>query len=743
VRHLIISREYPPAAYAPGGIGTYVANIARLLAERGETVHVIGQRWEGAPAARESFVEGRLVVHRIGASDLPPHADPAEGARLVRELDGLKKSDFPAQWFSWHAAQLAERLIAEEGIDVIEGQEWEAPLYHLLLRRALGLGPARTPPCIVHHHSASAVIRRYNGAPETPRDYPTMARMEAFCIRASDAHLCPSHYYAGQVAAHFRLSPDSIRVIPLPVGSTPFIARCAETWENGSICFVGRLEPRKGIIEWMAAAERVAKVMPDVNFDFVGADIWKLQQVLEKRLAPTLRRRFRFHGSKSREEVLAHLAKARAATVPSRWENFPNVCLEAMRTGLPVIATRLGGMVQLVEDGRTGWLTPDTGVAGMTDGLAEALGRCLATPAKERAAMGLAASQTVARICDNDSIANAHLAYRAAVAEQGSYRSRSASFHPVSAPAPRLPAATAHPSGTGIVIWAPSARDAQPVLGTLEHQTLPPSAIALVCAEAAGEIPGVLCLHRPELQCAAAWNAGHAALRDRKPGFWLFLDEHDRLAPSCLARMQQILVDHPEVGLIAPWTFRGEAALEAPPIADLTHQLVQNDCPPATAIRDAALGADPPFRPGMPREFDIWDLANRVLAQGWAAASLPEALAERQLPPPRHGWPDLTALRAIRGELLAPLESQVSPITVELIDLYVPLQVASSRPDSLESQASPAALEPVDLYVPPQAASSRPAAKSLRRYLKITVLEPQRAIRAIIRRMKALEWRSG
>ncbi len=51
MRHLIVCREYPPVPYPPGGIGTYVANIARLLAEAGEEVHVIGPRWAGAPEA--------------------------------------------------------------------------------------------------------------------------------------------------------------------------------------------------------------------------------------------------------------------------------------------------------------------------------------------------------------------------------------------------------------------------------------------------------------------------------------------------------------------------------------------------------------------------------------------------------------------------------------------------------------------------------------------------------------------
>jgi hypothetical protein len=57
VNHLIISREYPPAAYTPGGIGAYVANIARLMADQGETVHVIGERWEGASLERETSAQ--------------------------------------------------------------------------------------------------------------------------------------------------------------------------------------------------------------------------------------------------------------------------------------------------------------------------------------------------------------------------------------------------------------------------------------------------------------------------------------------------------------------------------------------------------------------------------------------------------------------------------------------------------------------------------------------------------------
>lgn len=95
MKHLIVSREYPPASYTPGGIGAYVANIARLLAERGEIVHIIGERWPGAPNERETFLDGRLIVHRIGANDLPRHANRNMAERLLRELEGLKNSTFP------------------------------------------------------------------------------------------------------------------------------------------------------------------------------------------------------------------------------------------------------------------------------------------------------------------------------------------------------------------------------------------------------------------------------------------------------------------------------------------------------------------------------------------------------------------------------------------------------------------------------------------------------------------------
>lgn len=734
MKHLIISREYPPASYPPGGIGTYVANIARLLAERGETVHIIGERWDGAPNRTEIASGGRLIVHRIGEFDLPPNDGGNAADRLMRELNGLKTTAFPNQWFAWHAALVAERLIEDEAVDVVEAQEWEAPLYYLLLRRALGLGLGRDRPCIIHLHSPTEFARQFNGALYKPPQYTLMKRMEHFCIRAADALLCPSQYLARQVSEHYGLPPGRIRVIHLPVGFTPRIEREPQVWADGSICYVGRLEPRKGVIEWFEAATRVAGEDPAVHFDFVGADIWGLQSKLLERLPPALRPRFRFHGSKPRDELPRFLAGAKAAVVPSRWENFPNVCIEAMSSGLPVIATRLGGMVELIEDGRTGWLAPETGVAGMVDGLAEALRRCLRASADERASMGRAAAEAVRQTCDNDRTVDEQIRFRAEVCRAGAQRSLTLSglswSRACADESPGRMATKFAGKGGGIVVRTRGLVDAEPVLESIRAQTRAPRAVAIVCAaplpdhdaERARQLVdgGANVLVRPDRPGADAWNVGLTA----SPGmaecdFWLFLDQHDSLLPDCLEQVEKVLLHRPEAGIVVLWTETnaGSAALEAPACPILHYQLAGNDVTPASAFRAEAIGPAPPFRPGMPRSYDIWDVANMVMAKGWSAVTYPGILAQRGADKPRVPWPEATALRAVRAELLRRVSDSLEQGALDLIDDYVPIPLAIPENDAV---------------------ARVPMEEGVVRHLLKVLLHPRRASRAIARRSRAV-----
>ena len=122
------------APQAPGGIGTYVEHISHLLAEAGETVHVIGQRWLGAPKVFEEFEGGRLIIHRVSLdTPIPVARNNADFRTAERELAGLARVPYHPLRFAWQAGLLAEKLVDDEGIDVIEAQEFAAPLYFFQL----------------------------------------------------------------------------------------------------------------------------------------------------------------------------------------------------------------------------------------------------------------------------------------------------------------------------------------------------------------------------------------------------------------------------------------------------------------------------------------------------------------------------------------------------------------------------------------------------------------------------------
>jgi glycogen(starch) synthase len=245
MKHLILSREYPPAPYPPGGIGTYVRHVCRLLAESGEEVHVIAQRWREAPVAVEELCGGRLVVHRVAADD---RTEPrAEASAVAEEREGLLASPFPERWFV--ACRAAGGATGRNG-------------GHRHLRSA-GLGGAAlrlpTPPGARAWpppdttlrsplHSPTEFIFLHNGWDLRRKDYLPMKRLEDYTIAAADAHLTPSRFLARQCEERYGLEADSITVLPYPLGDTPVVERPEATWSEGTICYVGRLEPRKGVV---------------------------------------------------------------------------------------------------------------------------------------------------------------------------------------------------------------------------------------------------------------------------------------------------------------------------------------------------------------------------------------------------------------------------------------------------------------------------------------------------------------
>ncbi|GAN33099.1 MAG: glycosyltransferase [Candidatus Brocadia sp. AMX2] len=649
MKHLIVCSEYPPAP--GGGIGTYGVHIARLLAEKGETVHVIGKFYEGSNRQTEEQCNGRLIIHRLPYMNCKSFMTHESNSLIkFKKVNHLFKWSLHSQSFSWQASLLTEKLIEQEGIDIIESQDYEAPLYFFQLRRAMGLGPKRRPPCFIHLHSPIEFITQHNDWDIYSPSLLEIKRLEDFSITTADALLCPSRYLANQAEEHYGLQAGSIRVIPLPIGDNPILERNKDTWEYGKICYMGRLERRKGIIEWIDAAAGVAHKYPDVHFEFIGANILATKNMsgedfVMRRIPDELKTRFHFLGHQERSLLPQFLAKARIAVVPSRWENFPYSCVEAMCSGLPVLASREGGMVEMIEDGKTGWLAKKT----ENNGLAEALERALETPPKKIAEMGSNASASIRQMCDNKKILERHLDFRSQIVNQGPKQSLNLPVNLSWSTRPLYERQThkvlQNNSEKGIAIVVTCFNTAQfltECLQSIEQQTQKPAAVIIVDDRstqnqalktlAIAQQGGWHVILKKNGDVTPAKNTGIEAILNSgtKPLGFSFLNAHDRLKPNFIATCESILKRSPEVGLVSCWAqyigVKDKILTNFCP--SFPYQWLSNEAIPFGVVRTQSLREAGYFRSTISEEYDTWDLFNAVMAAGWAAATIPEILGE-------------------------------------------------------------------------------------------------------------------
>lgn len=627
-------REYPPAAYPPGGIGSYVRHITALMAKAGETVHVIAHRWDGAPKAQEALVDGRLIVHRVALDAQVPDRWALPGRPHDAQVPlALLASTYPSQAFSWQAALLAEQLIERAGIDVIEAQEWEAPLYYLQLRRALNLGPVRRPPCVVHLHSPTERIFAANDWDTTVVDYAPAAALEAYSITAADAILSPSRFVADEAMARYHIPASKVSIVPYPRGDAAPRDRDEQTWASGAICHVGRLEPRKGVLEWAQAIALVAADHPDVRFDFVGGDTPlevtggpTVGQAMRARVPRHVRRQLRFHGTRDRAGMAEVLSMACASVVPSRWENFPYSCIEAMSSGLPVIVSPGGGMRELVADGVSGWIAPD----GTPAGLATALRRALAASGQERRRMGSAAADTVSRVCDNTTIVARHLDLKARlVGDVRSSATASATASPGQAASARRDAGPQAPCGLAVVVVCDAGcTDLEPCLSGLRDQVEPPVEVCLICDDertrlaATAAAPGWRVVARGDrsLEAAAIDVARELAAGDRLPGGVAFVDRRVRLEPEFIAIGSARFAHSPRLGVLSAWIRETGTRdrIHVPPSPDIPYVWRAGERCPCVIVRSSAFETA--------RARSLQEVGDAVARDGGAVVTYPAVL---------------------------------------------------------------------------------------------------------------------
>lgn len=201
---------------------------------------------------------------------------------------------------------------------------------------------------------------------------------EKIAGRANDIHVV----YTGCDPEKFKFDEAKRRAIRSQLGIEP--SECL-------LVFVGHLKREKGLNELVEAYEHASRIIEGMHLVIIGSgkinEITSLSNVVENQ--PELASRIHLVGSRPHQEIPAWLAASDIMVLPSWNEGLPNSLIEAMSCGRPVIASKVGGIPEAVQDGYTGLLHPKGDVEAIVGAILE-----LAADPNRRMEMGIAGRET-------------------------------------------------------------------------------------------------------------------------------------------------------------------------------------------------------------------------------------------------------------------------------------------------------------------------------------------------------------
>ncbi len=374
----IVSQEFP-AETGFGGIATYAYTISRALARLGHRVFVIA-----GTAGRE---EKNYEVDGVDVLRIPLSSPVVLTKRTAIQLISYSKK----------VAAAVMRLNDSVGLDVVEFPELAAEGHALICS---GRSPV---PAVVRIHTPLYLVFK-NDARKWDAQSRAMSDLENEVIRKAPLVSSPSRSLARIVAKDLGLDRGNIRVLANPVDCDRF-APDGEP-KGMTVLRVARLQRFKGTHVLVRAVPKILAKFPDTKFVFAGRDTlsgpggtsyreWMMKSLPEKYLGS-----LEFLDNVDAADVPALYRRATVAVVPSLYENCPYVCLEAMAAGRPLVASRVGGIPEIVEDGEGGLLVPPRN----PDALADAVCALLADR-KARSRMGEKARESMLARFDSSVVA--------------------------------------------------------------------------------------------------------------------------------------------------------------------------------------------------------------------------------------------------------------------------------------------------------------------------------------------------
>lgn len=365
-----------------GGMNVYVRDLSRELGRMGIDVDVFTRSQDDCvPMVNHDLGDRARVIHipagpqaPIPVADVSHYLDEfAAGVANFAATEGLRYDLIHSHY--WLSGLVAEKLEAYWG---------ETPIVHMF--HTLG------------HMKNRIATEPGERAPQERLDG------ESHVLTVADRIIAATPAELAQLNWLYGASLDKVIVIPpgvdlerfQPIDKTEAKNRVGIPCGDKNIMFAGRIEPLKGIdtlIQAMALIrQRYPEVMENTCVAIIGGDPWADNPDTEMARLQALREALGindlvlFLGAKDQDVLPNYYAAAEMVVMPSHYESFGMVALEAMAMGRPVIASEVGGLAYLIQDGINGYHVPTRDPEALAERIYELLSN-----ANCREEMGIAA----------------------------------------------------------------------------------------------------------------------------------------------------------------------------------------------------------------------------------------------------------------------------------------------------------------------------------------------------------------
>jgi D-inositol-3-phosphate glycosyltransferase len=338
-----------------GGMNVYVREVSRELGRMGVDVDVFTRSQNPAIPRVVQLGDRARVIHLRAGVEAPMARE-----RIYEHLD-----EFVAGVDAWRIAGSVE-------YDLIHAHYWLSGV------AALALKARWSVPVLQMFHTLGRLKNRVaRSAAEL--EPPVRLEEEVRIVTGTDRIVAANVVERAELLRDYGALASQIATIPCGVDTELFspgdrgdARRRLELDERQVLLWVGRLAPIKGLDTLLDAVARLRARGQNVRLLVVGGDADEptggheasLRRRLEQlRLGDAVR----FVGPQPQSVLPLYYAASDVTVLPSYYESFGMVALEAMACGSPVIASRVGGLVTTIRDGVTGFLVPEGDVGALAD----------------------------------------------------------------------------------------------------------------------------------------------------------------------------------------------------------------------------------------------------------------------------------------------------------------------------------------------------------------------------------------